>query len=86
MENGFLLEGILLIVTYALWIVAAIILVLALVKGKKDMQKYHFFNIIGLSFLGLGGVVYLIRDYLVYSSISIIGLLLFILNLNFNWF
>ena len=82
MENGFSTEGILLVATFGLWIVAAIILVLALIKGKSDMKKYHFYNIIGLSILGLGGLAYLLRDYFYVSgSINTISLLLFILIL-----
>ena len=39
MENGLSIEGRLLISTFALWVVAAIILLLALIKGKNNMKK-----------------------------------------------
>lgn len=81
MDSGLTTEFILLVVSMILWGIGFIAIVMALVKGKNDMKKYHFFNIIGLSLLVIGAIMYIIKDYIFANQLNPINLILLVLIL-----
>ena len=60
------------------FIVAAILIIVALVKGRKSMRMYYRFSIVGLATLLVGEVLQIINDYVFLSGMVNVFNILFL--------
>lgn len=76
------ISSILSTVSLVAFVLAAILIVLALVKGRKNMKLYYRWSIVGLIFLLIGEVVTLFNEYAYVSNqINMFNVLFLVLTI-----
>ncbi|AMP20834.1 hypothetical protein AZF37_06300 [endosymbiont 'TC1' of Trimyema compressum] len=68
--------------SFLAFIMAAILIILALVKGRKSMRTYYRLSIAGLTTLLIGEILQIVNDYVFLSGmISMFNVLFLVLTI-----